>query len=51
MVRRCLKLVVNREFPLIFFWKDERLDMRARGLMSQVMVVASQSFIALTLCF
>ena len=49
MVRRCLNLLVDCEPPLITFRKDERLDVLARGLLSRVMVIASQSRTALPL--
>ena len=41
MVRRYRNLLVNRELTFEI-WKDERLDTRARGLLSLVTVVASR---------
>ena len=49
MVRRFLSLVVNREPLLSILWNGVGLDVAARGLLSRVMVIASQSHRALAI--
>ena len=43
MVRRCPSLVANRKPLLFVFWNGERRHVPARGLLSRVLVIASQS--------
>ena len=50
LVCRCLNLFVNCEPSSTILWKDERLDVSARGLLSPVMVIASESCCALPRC-